>query len=625
MTIPKSLIRILTLALACAISTPSLSNPPRIINKESVKTFFDIAFETQKLEHELVGATIVVVKDSEILFKKGYGFADLEQRIPVDPDKHLFRIASISKTFTWTAVMQLVEDGKLDLEDDIQKYLDFQIPKTFEEPIRLKHLLTHTPGFEDQSVEFSPRKLENLMELGEYLSTHIPARVRKPGIFSSYSNYGSAVAGYIVERVSGIPWADYIQKLILNPLNMTKTNVYQPMREAHQSAHAKGYQYTEGIYKPTDYLFMHQSPAGLISSTADDMAKWMLAHLNLGKLNGVSILETETSSLMQSELFRQHPKDQAVLYGFYRADQNGVEVFGHGGDVNQFHSNLSLIPEHNLGIFVSYNSDPGHAARTNVIQSFLDYFFPMQFPEIIQPNLDVLLDDYTGTWINTRRNQSTFEKLSMLLSEIYISSDNNELIITAGSSVSRWIPVKHDYFRAKYSNKYLIFYRDDNNTTTHFSIDDGWPASFERIAWYESSRLHKILFFTVGIVTLLYLLRFIYLLMFNRDSFNGISKFDRSIAAMTSAAIVFLIYKLVIELTGDSSKFIYGIPDSIHHVFILVLIVLPLSLGVCVLSICQWVKNSGSFLARLNYGILAFVTLIFVILTWFWNILGIHI
>ena len=142
---------------------------------------------------------VSVVYKGEVIFKKRYGFSDLENRIPADPDKHLFRIASISKTFPWTAVMQLVEQGKLDLNEDIQTYLDFVIPKTYDEPILLKHLLTHTPGFEDHTTG-STREFGDLLSLREFLANHVAARVKKPGTYMAYSNYGSSVTGYIVKR-----------------------------------------------------------------------------------------------------------------------------------------------------------------------------------------------------------------------------------------------------------------------------------------------------------------------------------------------------------------------------------------------------------------------------------------
>ncbi len=611
---------ILNLSAAASTRDKPLS---RDINKENVETFFDVAFETQKLEHELVGATIVVVKDGELIFKKGYGFADLDERIPVDPDKHLFRIASVSKTFTWTAVMQLVEQGKLDLEADIQTYLDFEIPQTYKEPIRLKNLLTHTPGFEDRGSGGFARSSNEVIPLADYLPANLPARVRSPGTFISYSNYGSAVAGYIVQRVSGVPWADYVQQNILDPLKMTATNIYQPMSEAHGKDHAKGYRYSAGQFKATDYWFEQETPAGVMSSTSADMARWLLLHLNEGNLDGISIIEPETARQMQSVLFRQHPEGQPVLHGFYRSDQNEIEVFGHGGDVNQFHSNMSIISEHNLGLFVSYNSDPASVARSNVVRSFINYFFPADYPEVIEPNPDVSLDEYTGTWSSTRRNHSTFERLALTINSLQINKAANELLLSFASGTSRWIPVQKDRFRAKYSNRYLLFYRDKNDRVSHFSFEGG-IGSFEKIPWYESRQVNGLLFLFVAVVALVYLLRFAYLKILNGYVDSEISSLDRWIAAGTCIIMLFLIIRLAIGLTGDTDQFLYGVPTSLYFTFTVALFLLPLVVVVTTIGVRQWVLDQGRSIERLNYSLLVVSVLVLTYLMWFWNILGFY-
>jgi CubicO group peptidase (beta-lactamase class C family) len=605
---------------ASPVSLQSPAGTAREINPQTVETFFDVAFETQRLDHELVGATVAVVKDGEIVFKKGYGFADLEQRTPVDPDKHLFRIASVSKPFTWTAVMQLVEQGKLDLEADIQTYLDFEVPKTYPEPIRLKHLLTHTPGFEDQGTAGFAKTSDEVMPLSEYLPAHMPARVRRPGTYVSYSNYGSAVAGYIVQRVSGMAWADYIQQNIIDPLQMTETNVHQPMSADHKAHHAKGYSYSGGQYKPTDFWFEHEAPAGVISTTANNMTTWMLMHLNEGSFNDISILKPETVIQMHSELFRQHPDGQPVLHGFYRSDRNGIEIFGHGGDVNQFHSNLSFVPKHNLGIFVSYNSDPGSRARSNVIAAFVNYFLPASYASVIEPNSDVVLDDYIGIWTSTRRNHSTFEKLALLMSQMTIYADNNELALTGQAGTTRWIPVEKDRFRAKYANSHLLFYRNEQGEVTHFSPEAGF-GSFEKVPWYEARDLNGLAYFFVAFVSLVYLLRFVFRLVVVRNNEGAVSTVDQWLGAFSCIAMIFLIYRLAIGLTGNGDEFLYGVPDSVSLLFKLTLAFTLLGLVVVVLSVRQWLTSQGSLLARLHYGILALAILLFLYLNWFWNVL----
>ena len=188
--------------------------------------------------------------------------------LPVDPERTIFRIGSVGKVFTWTAVMQLVEQGKLDLDADINTYLDFRIPDTYPQPITLKHLMTHTPGFEDNAFGFASTTPEGMEPIGEWLANNIPARVWPAGEVPAYSNYGATLAGYIVERVSGMPYEDYIEQHILDPLAMTKSTPRQPPPAALEADMALGYEYQDNAFQPQGFEYMTIVPAGSISSTA---------------------------------------------------------------------------------------------------------------------------------------------------------------------------------------------------------------------------------------------------------------------------------------------------------------------------------------------------------------------
>ncbi|MDH3272532.1 MAG: beta-lactamase family protein, partial [Gemmatimonadota bacterium] len=273
------------------------------ISSETVAAFFDAAFDLQRLEHPMVGAVVSVVHDGEVIFQSGYGWADLSGRVPADPEVSLFRIASITKAFVWTGIMQLVERGEIDLDADVNRYLDFRIPDSYEEPIRIRHLLTHTAGFEETWTGWGARNAEDVETLGPSLARLLPARVRPPGEHAAYSNYGAALAGYIIERVSGRPWAEYTETEILLPLGMQSTNVRVRMDSDLRRRHARGYVWRDGRFEATDFGYMHLTPAGLMSSTAADMAKFMLAHLNKGALGDARILREETADRMHSPLF----------------------------------------------------------------------------------------------------------------------------------------------------------------------------------------------------------------------------------------------------------------------------------------------------------------------------------
>src|SRR5215208_847570 len=215
------------------------SDRPHEMTATDVEAFLDGLVPLQLKNADIAGATISIVKDGKLLFAKGYGYADVEKKKPVSPQETLFRPGSISKLFTWTAVMQLFEQGKLDLDRDVNDYLDFKIPDAFGKPITLKNILTHTPGFEEQIKDlFTDSGTPNL---GQYLKTHIPARIYPPGTVPAYSNYATALAGYIVQRVSGRPFDDYIAENIFGPLRMTHSTFAQPLPSSLSSLMSGGY------------------------------------------------------------------------------------------------------------------------------------------------------------------------------------------------------------------------------------------------------------------------------------------------------------------------------------------------------------------------------------------------
>ena len=212
---------------------------------------------------EAITGAVVAVVAGENGFQQGLRFADVEARRPVDPEKTLFRIASISKLFTWTAVMQLVEAGKIDLNTDINTYLkDLKIPATFEQPITMKHLLTHTPGFEDLVIGLFAHKPEEVGPLVDMLKGQLPVRVRPPGLVTSYSNHGTAIAGHAVASVSGMPWEDYVEQRILNPLGMTHTLVRQPGEDKLPADLSKGYKWEGGRFVAKGFEYIPDAPAG---------------------------------------------------------------------------------------------------------------------------------------------------------------------------------------------------------------------------------------------------------------------------------------------------------------------------------------------------------------------------
>jgi len=418
-----------------------------------VAAFLDGLVPAQLGPADVAGATIVVVKDGKILYGRGFGWADVEKRVPVDWQTTLFRPGSISKLFTWTAVMQQVEKGKLDLDTDVNKYLDYQVPEAFGKPITLRDVMTHTPGYEDYAKDLIVGDANMLVPLGDHLKTHQPHRIFPPGSTPAYSNYATAMAGYIVERVSGKPFADYIQDSILGPLGMTHATFKQPLPAALEPSMSKGYKVASEKSKPFEIVV--PAPAGSLSAAAADMARFMIAHLQDGEYEGARILQPETDGM---------------CLGFYEESRNGHRIIGHGGDTNWFHSDLHLIPDANVGFFVSYNS-PGNgkgSGRTLLWEKFLDRYFPYTPPPMPRAaDAKEQAQKVAGNYLVSRREDTHFLRLLYLLQQtkVYPSpTDEGAIEISALTGYNEkpkaWEPVGNGVFRAVHGQERVVFQTD---------------------------------------------------------------------------------------------------------------------------------------------------------------------
>jgi CubicO group peptidase (beta-lactamase class C family) len=196
-------------------SVPASPTAPGLNDSQEFEAFVDNFFNKEMSKTHVPGAVISVVKDGQLFFAKGYGYANLEKKIPVEADKTLFRVASISKLFTATAAMQLYERGQLDLDADVNKYLtDFQLDNPYSEPVTAARMMMHTDGTTVRRIGLAARTEAEMEPLGDYLADHMPPIVWRPGQLYSYSSHSIALLGYVVEKISGTPFTEYIDKNI---------------------------------------------------------------------------------------------------------------------------------------------------------------------------------------------------------------------------------------------------------------------------------------------------------------------------------------------------------------------------------------------------------------------------
>ncbi len=393
------------------------------LTTEDVEAFFDGLIPLQIGQADIAGAVVAVVKDGSVIFAKGYGYADTAKKTQILPETTLFRLASISKLFTWTAVMQQVEQGKLDLDRDVNDYLDFKIPYAFDKPITLRDIMTHRTGFEEAVKDSFVSSTEEIHPLSHYLQSHMPSRIYPPGTTPAYSNYASVLAGYLVERVSGQNYMDYVEEHILKPLEMNNSTLKQPLPDALKPAMSSGYIY--GSSDPRPFELIQVVPAGALSSSALDMTHFMMMHLQNGRYGDVQVLKPETATQMHARQEGWPQEMNAMCLGFYEQSQNDHRIIGHEGNTILFHSNIFLILEANTGLYVSYNSagkftlDP----RGVLFDKFMDRYFPetaSQQPESLAVKN---VQNVIGTYEPSRRCKITFLGVSRLMEEAKVTAN----------------------------------------------------------------------------------------------------------------------------------------------------------------------------------------------------------
>ena len=473
-----------------AVGEVKVKDTPHEMTPADIEAFLD-GFLPMQLEREnIAGAVVSVVKDGKIVFAKGYGYADVEKKKPVTADGTLFRPGSISKLFTWTAIMQLVRQGKLDLDHNVNDYLDFKIPDTYPQPVTLRNVLTHTTGFEETFKELFVPEGAPLHSLPDYLTHHMPKRIFPPGAVPAYSNYAATLAGYIVERTSGQPFNDYVAEHIFRPLGMQHSTFVQPLPAELKPLMSNGYDLGSGHAKPFEVV--EPAPAGALASTANDLSRFMIAHLRDGKYENAEILSPQIAQQMHARQKGFSPELNGMALGFYEESRNGHRIIGHGGDTFYFHSDLHLVLDAGVGFFVSYNSaGKGEiSARTALWNHFLDRYFPYAPPSVPRPATAAAdANTVAGYYMSSRRAETTFASAPNSFDEAHVVVDKDGDIKVFplkdfNGQIKRWQEISPMVYRAVDGQDRIAFQKDANG---HWELRINFPAIiFQRAGLLDS-------------------------------------------------------------------------------------------------------------------------------------------
>ncbi len=618
------------IAVSCLLLRPAFAQ-----DATQLEAYVDGVVTTAMEDHRIPGVVVSVVRDGEVLLEKGYGFAREPDGLRADPVTSLFRVASISKTFNATALMQLVEDGRVDLD---APFTDYLADITFRLPLgipRVRDLITHSAGFEDGYFgHFWARDATSDHTLADYVARYQPTQVREPGKRVVYSNYGTSVIGLIIERVSGQPYPDYLREHVLRPIGMQASQFRDWRTADEEPTLAHSYTWSNGRYKAPDWAWQHQGllPAGGLVATARDMTHFMRAHLGDGSFEGGRLLQPDTLAQMHRTLIANHEAVTPNAHGFWAATIWGYPTLQHGGSIFGFMSNMVLVPELGLGIFVSTNTPAGHKLSSTLPRRIIAQFHP---PKVAIPApayadaeaARAALEPFTGDYMPQRRGYTTLEKASGLLDTLRVGfNDRGYLTLTGGGTLQRFVALDDNRFANPDTGEVIAFSRDADGRPVLLHNAYG-HNNFDRIGLLDSSRL----FFGVGgLLVLAMLLRLGALWLYRREKSRESG--GERLARLATVAVIPVWFVFLWALFNDiaatdslTAEHFATYPTTLGWVWVVAGLLgaaLSLLIAWCLLPV--WRQRNWSVWRRIGYTTYATLGVIFTGLLNHWNLLGLR-
>jgi len=518
-----------------------------INNKDEVEKYFDEHLAKLLKKYPVPGGVVSVVRDGKVYFAKGFGYQDPGKTKPVNNDS-VFRIGSVTKSFTATAIMQLVEQGKLDLHADINKYLKgFKVVGKGGKKVTIHNLLTHTAGFDESLDHFITGKKH--IPLDVVVKKYMPKMIVEPGVEPIYSNYGFGLLGYIVQVVSGQTYEEYMQQHIFDPLNMKDTTLLVA------SNGVKSYDVKNGKYVSMKATDLNLRPAGTIWSTASDMANYMMGQLQTGPYKG-SVINEETSKEMQTPHFTVHPGVSGFGYNYYQDMLwKNHQPVQHGGSAEGFKAHIYLIPDLKLGVFMSTNSTQGRLLITDFFDQFHKDFFPQSYKHTISSNptsKKELDQTVSGSYITNRHVHHGRGKFVQLLNlpenKIKAVDDGMIELKTTDGHKKVFIEKEKNLFAEKNGPDSMAFYKTPEGDT-HYSISS-LPVSYGKVTgMHVMSKL--ILFIVLVVPTILaiffYPIGWLIRKILKKSSDPKVTKFRRISWLSVTLNTIYLVYAFLVQ------------------------------------------------------------------------------
>lgn len=636
---------ILSILISALWLTSAFAQTKTLQNVEELNTYFD-SLSVAKMESlNIPGLTMVLVNRDSILYSGGWGHANLEEDRPATPDQTVWRLASISKVVTGTAVMQLVERGLVDLDTNINEYLtSVEIPETFNNPITLRHLLTHTPGLDVRCMGKSYRTEEEWEPLSEFIARILPDCVYPPGKVYSYSNIGNALSALVVEDVTGMDFNEYCIENIFRPLGMGNTSFRVQNREMEEQLYI-GYVYQFGEYQPTRFDYLGDYPAGQLLSTSEDFARFMMAHLNGGSLNGNRILKTETVEQMHAPQFTHHPElSGSVGFTFHISHDRGYKISQHGGGYLGLSTLMQLFPDEGLGLFVAANVanspvlfDISSALIDDILGAVPEERADESISEDNLPEYDPEVEKYKGYYRGTRYTREDMSKIFLLIGSIsdmkLWSNDDGMLMMNdLEGNARRLIQTEPGLFKS-IDDQYTMAFMLDDDGNPEFALTHGTGA-LEKVSVFWSTATQSVI---LPLLILFYLLTFFGFTVYailpgnwkskarNRPPLKLLRRLSYAAASLLTLHWVLMILVLFVlnpahELTQTGLG--YGMPGEMYAVQILpfAAIVALVYQAFILTRRTEW--KELSLFSKGFYPMMLLISVLYLLVLHYWNLLG---
>ena len=493
------------------------------VSVSSMGKFFDKSLATRMKKHHAPGVVVAVLKDGKLFFAKGYGYSHIAQKVLMDPHKTVIRLGSISKLLTATTLMTFCDEGKFRTEDPVKRYLpQLKIRNSFAKPLCVRHLLTHTAGFDARYMNVLGRTSAPFIPLRKYLETYLPPLVRQPGEVVQYCNFGASLAGLLVEELAETTLAQAAQKRIFTTLEMKNTQFFS--NKELEKGIARGYGLSRGKLHELSYDFVPITPAGGASSTAIDMAHLAEMFLAKGKYKGRQVLQPATVEQMQKRQFTNHQSFAGMGFGFFQYDKNGLRLVGHGGGVLGFASIFYLVPKHRFAYFVATNLSNGFAFLDDVERDILNEYFPLKKKSTAAPAAKAKvtvdqneLSQFCGRYRGNRFPRSTCDRMLAIvlpfISEKRIALDGDgDLVMDSvkfyffSRYATKLIPISKNLFRRADGRGNVAFIKDNENRVKYMAFSSSPVSVFDAVAWYDTQLVHA---FLLSLFAIIYILGFL--------------------------------------------------------------------------------------------------------------------